>query len=349
MANHEKILAIETSRGLAAFMVVLYHCSRHLEKAFGQQPFHSAFQFGHAGVDFFFVLSGFIICFVHCKDIGQPARIGYFTERRFTRVVPFYWLVLGWVILVQALGSGHLWPSWSQVAASILLLPDADPIVGVSWTLRHEVLFYALFGVMIAHRHLGQVALGLWLVLVLAVMAGWLPSAGNTAWQLVSSPYNIQFFFGLGAAVIIRRGGLRRPLAVLAVGLAAAGLAGVAEDVGWMNGYQTPARFVYGLAAMMVVTGIARSEQIGHLRLSGPLLWLGEASYSLYLVHPIGVGLAWKGLASAALDTRLLFAVLVASGVVFGVIVSRGVERPLLRAVRKWLKRWAVAHTRLGP
>jgi len=50
-------------------------------------------QFGHAGVDFFFVLSGFIIFFVHGKDIGKPSRLPHYVWRRFIRIYPVYWAV----------------------------------------------------------------------------------------------------------------------------------------------------------------------------------------------------------------------------------------------------------------
>jgi peptidoglycan/LPS O-acetylase OafA/YrhL len=69
------------------------------------------FQFGHAGVDLFFVISGFIITYVHYDDIGTPSRLGRYAARRFQRIYPLYWLatlvtlilgVVGWHFSPQA-------------------------------------------------------------------------------------------------------------------------------------------------------------------------------------------------------------------------------------------------------
>ena len=61
---------------MAATAVVFYHAARHLNKIYGVPALMCVFQFGHAGVDLFFVISGFIILFVHYDDIGRPERLG---------------------------------------------------------------------------------------------------------------------------------------------------------------------------------------------------------------------------------------------------------------------------------
>ena len=57
-------------------------------------PFGGLFLFAHAGVDFFFVLSGFIIYRVHRGDIGSPHRLSRYAWRRFVRIYPTYWIIL---------------------------------------------------------------------------------------------------------------------------------------------------------------------------------------------------------------------------------------------------------------
>ena len=65
LAGKPKLTSIEAARGIAAVMVVFYHAARHLKADYNVMPWEGIAQFGHAGVDFFFVLSGFIIFFVH--------------------------------------------------------------------------------------------------------------------------------------------------------------------------------------------------------------------------------------------------------------------------------------------
>ncbi len=74
-------------------------------EGFGPFPASGLFAFGHAGVDFFFVLSGFIILHVHAGDIGRPVRLGHYLQRRFTRVYPFYWVVF--LLALLAMGLRH--------------------------------------------------------------------------------------------------------------------------------------------------------------------------------------------------------------------------------------------------
>ena len=70
MLARDRLVGIQAARGAAALLVVFYHAGRmlSLDQYVGNDPLRGLFRFGHAGVDFFFVLSGFIIYFVHHKD-----------------------------------------------------------------------------------------------------------------------------------------------------------------------------------------------------------------------------------------------------------------------------------------
>src|SRR5260221_692054 len=83
-----RFLTLEIARGIAASMVALSHAlslvaePRHL----GTTAFGDRLANMNVGVDFFFVLSGFIITFVHWDDVGRPGRLTRYASRRFTRV-----------------------------------------------------------------------------------------------------------------------------------------------------------------------------------------------------------------------------------------------------------------------
>jgi len=87
-----RLVGIEASRGIAALLVVLFHTTviMNLPKYFGALPLHGLFKFGYAGVDFFFVLSGFIILHTHMNDIGKKGAIASYARKRFIRVLPIY-------------------------------------------------------------------------------------------------------------------------------------------------------------------------------------------------------------------------------------------------------------------
>ena len=124
-APPERLPWIDACRGIAATAVVLYHTARHFDKNYALPALKGVFQFGHAGVDLFFVLSGFIILFVHFDDIGRPQRIQRYVERRLTRVLPAYWVAVA-ITIGLSLAGGHS-IALSDMAWSIMPLPPSFP------------------------------------------------------------------------------------------------------------------------------------------------------------------------------------------------------------------------------
>ncbi len=164
-----KLKGIEAARGIAACLVVALHATHLLfaPKFYAAVPLWGVFRFGHAGVDFFFVLSGFIIFHVHRQDL-QVRRRGNawrYACKRFLRVYPTYWIVLALfgAVLIYSPYRDPAQTGIGNVIASVLLLPRLqEPILGVAWTLRHELLFYGLFGLLLLNRALGVAAFAAW-------------------------------------------------------------------------------------------------------------------------------------------------------------------------------------------
>ncbi len=104
-------------------------------------------------MDFFFVLSGFIITWIHWSDIGRKERIRSFAAKRFVRIFPPYWFILAPLVILYLVFTGAGQPSQRDpvnIILSILLLPNpVQPVLGVAWTLTHEIFFYALFAAII--------------------------------------------------------------------------------------------------------------------------------------------------------------------------------------------------------
>jgi len=333
-----KLLSIELARGVAAIIVVLYHAARHLDRNVGFADGRQLFQFGHAGVDFFFVISGFIILFVHGGDLGRPRRIGHYAARRFTRIYPIYWVILG---LTVALAARSALPSPLEVVWAAALLPTrGEPMVGVAWTLQHEIIFYGVFAVLILNLRVGAALLGLWLGLI---VHGFLPAGSRGIAAVFVSAYNLEFFFGMAAAWWLRRHEVAHPAATLALGLSLFALFAVAEVLGHVDGYAPWARLAYGLPSALIILGLVEMERGGRIRVPVRLLWLGRASYSIYLFHLTGIGMAYKLWVAAGLmavaPAWIGYGVMVAAGIGGGTAVSRLVEYPLMRWTRRRLGR----------
>lgn len=344
-AKH-KLQGIEAARGVAASLVVVYHAARHLERNGSGLPWALGIEkFGHAGVDFFFVLSGFIILFAHWKDIGSPAALPRYAERRCTRIFPLYWPVLAAYAVIAAVGSRAWSPSIGDVFANILLVPSSnEPVVGVAWTLQHEMLFYALFVGLLMSRTLGLLLLGAWVLWITATFAGLLEASELRTLRVCASVYNLQFVMGMAAAWIARRWRAPRAGAMAFIGALAFFAVGIAESRAWIDGYADPARFLYGIAAWLFVVGIVERERETEFRVPRWLAVLGKASYSIYLVHLLVLGLAYKlleRLGFSQLEVHVQHLALVALGIVGGVAVSKWIEYPAMGLARTWWARLA--------
>lgn len=196
-----KLYTLQAGRALAAQFVVLYHVDAVMGSRLGQSLDSSFMKAGDSGVEFFFVLSGFIMAHVHWGDVGKPGTAPRYFYNRLVRIYPIFWIVLSLTALGQV-AVGQVEPGLSDpvsIIRAILLLPfDGLPPVSVAWTLSHEVLFYAVLGMALILGRVGLFALGLWWALcVLLLFRG---GQAEFPMSFLFSPYNILFGFGMLAA-----------------------------------------------------------------------------------------------------------------------------------------------------
>jgi exopolysaccharide production protein ExoZ len=334
-SGRDKLLAIQLGRGVAALLVVLVHGTNSLAlpQYGGRLAFGNAFRFGHAGVDFFFVLSGFIISYVHHRDLGQPARFGRYVRRRLSRIYPPYWIVSA-LFIVSMLIFGHterLAPV--RLLTSVTLVPySQSPILGVAWTLQHEMLFYTCFGLAVLWRPLGPALIAACLALV---AAGQFVSLDAWEWRFLTTPFHLQFLMGIAAArwVIAQR--VPAPRLLAALGAVAFLVAGLAENAGWITYLGFASKLAFGLSSMVLIAGLAGAERAGLIRVGGFGALIGGASYAIYLLHELVINDAAFILARAGVVRHVPLEPLLIVLAVLTVAVAIGfylaVEQPLLR------------------
>jgi exopolysaccharide production protein ExoZ len=341
-AVRSRLDGVEAARGVAALLVVLYHAALHVE---GDVPSAAVLwslpHFGHAGVDFFFVLSGFIISFVHRADLGKPKRLGHYLERRFTRVFPFYWLVLGFSLLGTWLLHRAQFPDVREILSNLLLLPQTkDQIVGGAWTLVFEIMYYFVFAIAICNRRIGAAVLGIWAVLVAAGVF-YKPVSESAALVVVTSPFCLEFFLGMGAAAILSRRTVPLSGLLLTIGVVGFVLAGACEISGLLYGFGHTARLAYGTGSFLIILALVERERLGRLKVPRFLAVMGRASYSIYLVHLIAIGITFKFLSMAIrlapAWSFLIWALLCTTALTAGILASIWLEQPLIRFARKSL------------
>lgn len=91
---------LDTYRGIAAILVVLYHFTIVFKDQLGYSFFNGFFLFGQSGVDFFFILSAFVITYRYFHVKANKESVAIFVKKRFMRIYPLYWIVCGIVLLI---------------------------------------------------------------------------------------------------------------------------------------------------------------------------------------------------------------------------------------------------------
>jgi hypothetical protein len=357
-ANPSKLESIQALRGFAALYVFLFHAKIPLPlwSDEASAAWLSIVHRGFMGVDVFFVISGFILAWTGVlsgKPNGGPVAFGI---KRLFRVAPPYWIA---TLLVLYIFSMENKPD--DLARSLLFMPltgQEPPFYGyalhqVGWTLNYEMFFYVLFcGALFFGRYalavVGAVLVGL--VFGAPIFAGGDISfdAGRVLelprnyLRLATNPLVLEFALGILCAWLFKV--LRGRIPKGAVGSLL--VAGVALMVWRMLAHEGIYGVVgLGLPAAVLLLGAVLSEDAGLIRIPRQLTWLGEMSYSIYLIHPIIVGIGiWKMAPPAGtggLYGKLLFelgAILIAAH-----YWHRWIEQPSMRLGSRLAKIFAPA------
>lgn len=365
-----KLDFIQALRGIAALWVVLYHGSRFISPygtGLGDLLFGPA---GSMGVVLFFILSGFIMVHTTRNLQGGLWDALDFLIKRFARIWPVYAVVTlcyalvrlgGWGIFDNRVVLGH-------IAHSLLFLPVGNgappgfgvPVLDVGWTLNYEMYFYVLFGVSLLFGRWRWWALAAWLGLFLLLLPAALRGAISLspasdygfAWsglQLMTSPIVWQFVAGVVIGLLyharwtLLNPGLLKYLLFLALSVVAwqyLGRAKVGHGV-----------LDWGMSLIPLVLAFCLASKRFAIPVWGPLVFLGDISFSLYLWHPLvqellswpfvitGHGNLTSGFSYLLLTTVASITVATLSRTVLELWLSDHVKRGLLALCAPWRRR----------
>lgn len=153
----EKIDIIQVLRGIAVVMVIIFHFKDIIPPdGYLRRDFDFFFNSGAAGVDLFFVISGFIMVFVTRKLRGGISDAKIFLLKRLLRIWPLYIIATVTYMLVATPNVSYIsLTTAKQVVRSILFIPltYVDPpyfgyaYLGVGWSLNYEMYFYLLIAI----------------------------------------------------------------------------------------------------------------------------------------------------------------------------------------------------------
>jgi peptidoglycan/LPS O-acetylase OafA/YrhL len=348
------IPALQILRAGAAIMVVFHHFSLSIHS---YHPGYSLFvssglgALGAAGVDTFFVISGFIMIWTSREQSRSVRDALLYLKKRALRIYPLYWIWTSVLLLMWAgslaLTSAVLSPGYVMV--SYLLWPVhagpklLHPLLDQGWTLSFEIYFYLVFALSIAWRPGSS---RLIFLLGSFITLGLLRFAMGGVNSIACDPLVMEFILGTIAGTLAlgawRRGGVPP---YVSFGLIALGSVAMVASIALQQLLTTHGdleRVVFwgGPAFLMVAgAGLLPSNACKDRR---ALIFLGDASYSIYLTHAfatltLGTLMRDRGLADSIQPDVLIIA---------GTVITVGVcaltypllEKPLLARLSRLSK-----------
>lgn len=362
VAREHKLEWVQALRGAAAFMVVMVHSrSVLMDTAAGKVVAdHVLLPLG-MGVDLFFVISGFLMMFTTRNFDGSKAYAWRFIAKRAARIWPLFAVVTPIALVVEHgmhgfLDSSVLFP-YLEGLAFIPHNPGASGIyfqmaVGVAWTLCFECYFYVLFAACMLFGRWRYVVMAAWFAMTLVAIP---LIRGNYSLNVASQPIvegcryaNLainpivwDFVIGMIAGwLYVSDLKVRRAWVIYAMLAVSSLLLTVWNRIGMVNffgphGWAAPVTILFFGAAMLA--------KVGALNVPAWSVWLGNISYSLYLVHVYVFEVVQRVVDAIPMNhevsSALLFVTRPALAVIIAWLTFRYVEAPISTWARKALLR----------
>lgn len=333
---------IQAMRGIASLIVFMVHLFSTKPEMVPGWVNHWAYVFGPAGVDIFFVISGFVVTLAAEKasresDSGKSA-ITFLTKRAL-RIYPAYWVVFA----VATLAIPYVWlsPDWLPKASNFLLATLTYPYnykVMVAWTLVYEMFFYLVLACLILFKNRFWHAVFIWIFVEIMAISFFNSYTKGYADYVPLNFQILQFSAGCVLAFIHAKYNARFGREFLALGtLLFIVMCIVNTRMGeWSSWNRT---LTLTLPAAMLVYGAFTSERENKFRFTKPLIYLGNISFSLYLWHQLTFQSMLAIFENNGLLERLPHAVSLLIWAFMGIFVACAsynlIEKPSLRYVKR--------------
>jgi len=288
-SKNQYLDVLQILRGIAALMVVIHHTvgSLNYYHTVNNNFLNALGKFGKFGVDFFFILSGFIISYATYYKYKSPNDLQNYIKNRLIRVyIPYLPIGIAMYILYT------YFPGFSNnqrdisLLTTVTLFPNGNPALSVAWTLTFELFFYFVFVITFFSRKSWNYFVVIWTIVILLFNYTNLNTAEftkNAIFRVFVSTYNLEFIFGyLLSLLIIHQ--IKISLKKIIIGVVLLLLILLLPN---FFSIMTPyfySNFLFsGFSFLLLYILINKYNK--KINKNAILMFLGNASYSIYLIH----------------------------------------------------------------
>ena len=350
--NKSRLDCIQVLRGIAALLVVLFHFRHYINDVYPIKDLGDRlFLFGEAGVDLFFVISGFII--VYSSSNKNDNTFLHFIIKRFFRLYPLYFSMLSVYLILY-----HDEPfQFENIIKSYFLVPidynAKGPWFGLSaiytaWTLTYELYFYVVFSIAIIFSHKYRALLcAVFILLIIGFSQKFIyghffldpitqkKTLNSVVYNLIfiSNPLIIDFILGMFVAYMYKAYEKLcfNKLVLTSFSLVLLTLA-VIFMVSHVTAYVGPRS--WGICSAIIVLSVLIISKNADLIYPRVLIYLGEMSYSIYLNHVVVKKIAFSYIGSLGLfahgDGGIILFSLIISTLCLSFITYNFIEKPCI-------------------
>jgi peptidoglycan/LPS O-acetylase OafA/YrhL len=334
-----KYESIQVLRFICALMVMILHACFYTIERLDSNCFH--YYQGFIGVKLFFAISGFVMIISSENLIENPNGWRIFGLKRIIRIVPIYWIMTTYKLIILLFASSlvfHARLDWLFILKSYFFIPATNvdglhqPFYAVGWTLNFEMFFYLLFTISLALRI--RPLLFLSIILIPISILSIYKTASWPAIGFYADPIVLNFLYGMIVAKLIIYG--KKLPQKLALPLILICLIFIflprADSLSFL-----PNDFVtISITTFLIIYGAASIENQWSEKIPKALIYLGGASYSLYLVHPSVAPFAPTLLKLIHLKWDILSVVLAVTGaLIVGTLFYKLCESPITKYISK--------------
>ncbi|WP_257226117.1 acyltransferase [Acinetobacter sp. YH16038] len=326
------LYSVQFLRGIAALMVVISHTSFK-----GQQYNVDTLQWYHiggSGVDLFFIISGFIMCYT---TYNKKVNFLNFMRNRFIRIIPLYWVLSFFALIVFLISPNLINSSGGEtgIFESFFLIPNGSKfLINNGWTLSYEFYYYFIFSFFLIFL-LKDLYKYLFIILYFSVVVaiGLILQPKSEFLMFLTHNLLLEFALGVLAFIIIKNTSLSRLMSIFMILVGASLLA-------YQNFYKLPdfitlRSLKIGLPMFFIFVGCVALEDLITETKSLILRFfnhLGDSSYSLYLIHPFTLSPVAMVLNKLNILNPYLFSsILITSSILAGSITYLVLEKRLIK------------------